>query len=88
MGIFDTHAHYLRHDFGDELERVLKELPKKNVERVLAIGCGLDEFEETAALINKYDYIYGAFTRSMPRDFPKIGLKLWKLLSKRKKLWL
>ena len=61
MGIFDTHAHYLRHDFGDELERVLEELPKKNVERVLAIGCGLDEFEENAALINKYDYIYGAF---------------------------
>ena len=61
MGIFDTHAHYLRQDFGDELERVLEELPKKNVERVLAIGCGLDEFEENAALINKYDYIYGAF---------------------------
>ena len=60
MGIFDTHAHYLRHDFGDELERVLEELPKKNVERVLAIGCGLDEFEETAALISRYDYIYGA----------------------------
>lgn len=61
MGIFDTHAHYLRHDFGDELESVLEELPKKNVERVLAIGCGLDEFEENAALINKYDYIFGAF---------------------------
>ncbi len=61
MGIFDTHAHYLRRDFGDELESVLEELPHKNVERVLAIGCGIDEFEETAALINRYDYIYGAF---------------------------
>ena len=61
MGIFDTHAHYLKRDFGDDLEKILGELPKKNVERVLAIGCGLDEFEETAALISKYEYIYGAF---------------------------
>ena len=61
MGIFDTHAHYLKRDFGEERDSVLDELPKKNVERVLAIGCGIDEFEEVAAVINKYDYIYGAF---------------------------
>ena len=61
MGIFDTHAHYLKRDFGDDLEKLLSELPEKNVERVLAIACGLDEFEETAVILGRFDYIFGAF---------------------------
>lgn len=90
MGIFDTHAHYLKRDFGDELERVLEELPKKNVERVLAIGCGLDEFEETAALINRYDFIYVAlgvhpeFADDLPENWAEtleIALKAKKVVA-------
>ena len=75
MGIFDTHAHYLKRDFGDERDKVLDELPAKNVERVLAIGCGLDEFEEVSGIINRYDYIYGAFgvhpeyAENLPQNF-------------------
>lgn len=61
MGIFDTHAHYLKRDFGGDLEKLLSELPEKNVERVLAIACGLDEFEETADILSRFDYIFGAF---------------------------
>ncbi len=90
MGIFDTHAHYLKRDFGDDLERVLEELPQKNVERVLAIGCGLDEFEENAALINKYDYIYGSlgvhpeFADDLPENWAEtleIALKVKKVVA-------
>lgn len=76
MGIFDTHAHYLKRDF-DDIEEVLSGLPKKNVERVLAIACGLDEYEETADILRRYDYIFGAFgvhpefADSLPDDWEK-----------------
>lgn len=60
MGIFDTHAHYFKEDFGGELERLLADLPSKNVEKVLAVGCDLPSSEEEIALAAKYDYIYVA----------------------------
>ena len=60
MSIFDTHAHYMRSDFGEELEQLLADLPSKNVGRVLAIGCDLDSSREEIALAERYDYIYAA----------------------------
>ena len=90
MGIFDTHAHYLKRDFGDDLEKLLGELPEKNVERVLAVGCGLDEFEETTALVERYDYIFGAFgvhpefVDDLPENWEKtleIALKAKKIVA-------
>ncbi len=60
MGIFDTHAHYYKDDFGEDLETLLADLPCRNVERVLAIGCDLPSSEEEIALAAKYDYIYAA----------------------------
>ena len=53
MGIFDTHAHYLKRDFGDDLEKLLGELPEQHVERVLAVGCGLGEVEEREAGVGR-----------------------------------
>ena len=59
------------------LDEVLSGLPQKNVERVLAIACGLDEYEETADLLGRYDYIYGAFgvhpeyAEGLPEDWEK-----------------
>lgn len=60
MGIFDTHAHYYKEDFGEELSELLADLPSKNVGRVLAVGCDLPSSEEEIALAAKYDYIYAA----------------------------
>lgn len=60
MGIFDTHAHYYKEDFGEDLDVILADLPSKNVERVLAIGCDLPSSEEEIALSSRYDYIYAA----------------------------
>lgn len=59
-GIFDTHAHYMRSDFGGELDTLLAELPSKNVGRVLAVGCDLPSSMEEIALSERYDYIYAA----------------------------
>ena len=60
MGIFDTHAHYWRSDFGEELDALLKELPSKNVEKVVAVGCDLPSSEEEIELAARYDHIYAA----------------------------
>lgn len=60
MGIFDTHAHYNKTDFGEELEQLLADLPSKNIERVLAIGVNFDSSLEEIELAGKFDYIYAA----------------------------
>ena len=58
MAIFDTHAHYLREDYGDDLEPLLNELPQKGVERVLAIGYDIRSSQEEIALSECYPYIW------------------------------
>ncbi len=60
MGIFDTHAHYMRSDFGEELDTLLADLPSKNIERVLAIGVELESSLEEISLAERFDYIYAA----------------------------
>lgn len=60
FGIFDTHAHYMKEDFGEGLDTLLAELPSKNVGRVLAIGCDLPSSMEEIALAERYNYIYAA----------------------------
>ncbi|MCM1165448.1 MAG: TatD family hydrolase [Lachnospiraceae bacterium] len=59
-GIFDTHAHYMKSDFGEDLDKLLAELPSKNVARVLAVGCDIPSSTEEAALAERYGYIYAA----------------------------
>ena len=60
MGLFDTHAHYFKNDFGEELERLLADLPSRGVERVLAIGCDIPSSEEELELAERFDYIWTA----------------------------
>ena len=60
MGIFDTHAHYLREDFGEELDGLLERLPHMGVERVRAVGCDLESSREEIALAKRYGYIRAA----------------------------
>ena len=60
MGIFDTHAHYLREDFAQDLEPLLQSLPGRGVERVIAVGYSLESSREEAALARRYDYIWAA----------------------------
>lgn len=60
MRIFDTHAHYFKSDFGEELDSVLAGLPEKGVERVMAVGCSLEASYEQADLAERYDFVYAA----------------------------
>lgn len=48
MGIFDTHAHYLREDFGEGLDSLLSGMPEMGVEKIMAVGYDLASSEEEA----------------------------------------
>lgn len=78
MGIFDTHAHYLKEDFGEELYGLLAELPRMGVERVLAVGCDLESSREEIALAERYGYIKAAagihpeHAAKLPADWEKL----------------
>lgn len=60
MPIFDTHAHYWRQDYGEDLDGLLERLPSLGVERVLAVGCDIPTSREEIELAKRYDYIYAA----------------------------
>ena len=53
MGIFDTHAHYLREDFGDGLDGLLAGMPEMGVEKIMAVGYDLASSEEEADLARR-----------------------------------
>ena len=75
MAIFDTHAHYMKEGFGDELDTLLEQLPQKGVERVLAIGCDIPSSHEEIALAERYSYIWAAagihpeYAANVPADW-------------------
>lgn len=87
MGIFDTHAHYMKSDFSEELDALLEGLPNKGVERVLAVGCDIESSEEEIALSKRYPYIWAAagihpeYAASLPEDWEE---RLERLLDEEK----
>lgn len=60
MAIFDTHAHYLAEDFGEELIPLLERMPEMGVERIMAVGYDLASSKEEAGLARRFPYITAA----------------------------
>lgn len=58
--IFDTHAHYDDEAFNDDRDVLLRELPKQDIAKVVNVGASLASCKSTIALMEQYDYIYGA----------------------------
>lgn len=58
--IFDTHAHYDDEAFDEDREVLLEALPKNGIARVVNVGSSLEGCRRTLALMDKYEYIYGA----------------------------
>lgn len=58
--IFDTHAHYDDEAFDQDREELLGSLPKQEIAKVVNVGASLDSCKRTIALMDRYDYIYGA----------------------------
>lgn len=60
MGIFDTHAHYLKEDFGAALYPLLESMSDVGVERIMAVGYDLDSSLEEMRLAEKYPFVVSA----------------------------
>ncbi|MCR5753313.1 MAG: TatD family hydrolase [Acetatifactor sp.] len=58
--IFDTHAHYDDEAFDEDRDELLAGLPAQGIARVVNVGATLSSCESTIALMEKYNYIYGA----------------------------
>lgn len=58
MRIIDTHAHYDDHRFDADREAILRILPESGIEAVVNMGADLEGSENSAALSQKYPYIY------------------------------
>lgn len=58
--IFDTHAHYDDEAFDEDREELLQGLPGQGIARVVNVGSSLASCRRTIALMEAYDFIYGA----------------------------
>ncbi len=58
--LFDTHAHYDDRRFNADRDAVIASLPSLGVQYVTNIGADLESSRTTAALAEKYPFMYGA----------------------------
>lgn len=58
--IFDSHAHYYDKVFDEDREKLLDELPKKGICRVINCSGNIEESYKSIELAEKYDYIFAA----------------------------
>ena len=58
--IIDTHAHYDDSAFDEDRDEVLKSLKASGVEYVVNVGASLKSCHTTAALAEKYPFVYAA----------------------------
>jgi len=55
----DVHCH-LDKEYYDNIEEVISNARKNNVNRLIYNGCSVESNKEVLSLINKYDSVYGA----------------------------
>ncbi len=60
MGIFETHAHYLKEDFGEDLIPLLERMPSLGVEKIIAVGYDLRSSAEEIELAHKFSHVFAA----------------------------
>lgn len=58
--IFESHAHYDDEAFDKDRDELLKSLPENGIDTVINVGASLESCKSTIALMEKYDFIYGA----------------------------
>lgn len=60
MNIFESHAHYDDKAFEADLDDLLNQLKESGITRVVNVGASLESCKTTIALMEKYDFVYGA----------------------------
>lgn len=58
--IIESHAHYDDEAFDKDRETLLESFSEHGIEAVLNISSTLNSIEKTAALADRYDFVYGA----------------------------
>ncbi|MCM1386651.1 MAG: TatD family hydrolase [Bacillus sp. (in: Bacteria)] len=58
--IFESHAHYDDEAFDNDRDTLLSSLPENGIDMVINVGASLDSCKTTLALMEKYDFVYGA----------------------------
>ncbi len=59
--LFDTHAHLSDRRFDDDRDEVINGLADAGIALVCDVGCDLRDVSGTIDLMERYDFIYGAF---------------------------
>lgn len=59
--IFETHAHYDDAAFDEDRESLFDSMQEHGIEKVINVCASLESLEKTAALMERYPFIYGAF---------------------------
>ena len=59
-GIFESHAHYEDEAFDGDREELIASLPLNGIKYVVNVGSTVETCHKTAALVDKYDFFYGA----------------------------
>lgn len=60
MAIFDTHAHYVKSDFGEALHPLLASMSAAGVEKIMAVGYDLASSREEMQLAVQYPFVWAA----------------------------
>lgn len=58
--LFDSHAHLNDEKFQEDREETIARAGEAGVSRILNVGFNRETIQETLALVEKYDFIYGA----------------------------
>ena len=58
--LFDTHAHLNSDRFGQDRDAVIAALPEQGVDLVMEVGTSTEDNPQVLALVERYDFIYGA----------------------------
>ena len=58
--IFETHAHYDDEAFDCDRDELLKAMHDHGIGKIINVGASLKGVRDTAALTEKYSFVYGA----------------------------
>ena len=58
--IFETHAHYDDEAFDGDRDELLKKMHDHGIGKIINVGASLKGVRDTAALTEKYSFVYGA----------------------------
>jgi TatD DNase family protein len=56
--LIDTHAHLLKEEFGEDLEKIITEIQNSDVKIVNNIGYSIKSSRETVRLADRYDFLF------------------------------